>query len=879
MLLSSRYIVLPLTLLVSTVIVNVGIAASDGGKTSQQLALHSSLKKNKKFQQALKSLQQGLPLETEVLLRECMAHKSLPKEAKEVVRCLLAETLIRVGKIEEGLKLWSELPDSSLKSYWTAVGYMEQAYYTKAMQVVSTISEDDTLYDKALQLKARIAYKLKDRQLLVSNLTKLAKSSDAGMARSAKLLLADTLIDIKSFADASEMLEELKQELQASDNLSSTLIPCAALVEGKLAISQHQYDLAISVLSSQSERSASPKLLQDLAKLALAKAEIEKEKANPLQEEAETRAQESVDDDDVKPFEVSKVGTGYDRLLTFIGSNPDSPLLLDALDILTASDAFSTNPQALEKLTAWAQTKDNRQAAAIYTLGSHFLRKNDLTEAQKVCLSGIENQRQSVVVEKLCLNVISALIQKNRLDEAAELMGKYPDSQTNIIFQKAALAYQSKDYNTAASLFSDAAHHCSEPTAAAAIFNEMLSLLHAGAEEKQISLINKVQGTPQFQENLLFQQAHYAASRMSPRAVELLDSYLRIASVDEFKVQAQLDRANVALNLNPPDIAKVEELIPVIEKNELNYEHRMQVWRLKIMLAEQHQQWTTAIQHCRSAISADDKKKMSDALNLKLGELLYKNGDFHEAKIILQAFPTKFPESSLKASALFLAGKAAQQTNTATALTDSLAIFKSISTEESSFSLPAKIEEASILLRMGKADECIALLDELLKEKLPRYMRLLALSIQADAWVTKENTQSDTLQKAIALCTEILETPNLGMVWKFKALSQRAQFYERTNELQKALDDYASILAHTPQGVAANKRRDWHWFYHAGFSSIRIFGQLQRWNEAYALANKLAQTSGPRAREAADYVRRIKLEHFVWDEDKKSPITEPTENK
>ena len=179
----------------------------------------------------------------------------------------------------------------------------------------------------------------------------------------------------------------------------------------------------------------------------------------------------------------------------------------------------------------------------------------------------------------------------------------------------------------------------------------------------------------------------------------------------------------------------------------------------------------------------------------------------------------------------------------------------------------AKIEEASVLLRMGKADQCIAVLDELLSKPLPRYMRLLALSIQADAWVTKEDTHSDTLRKAINLCTEILNTPNLGLAWKFKTLTQRAQFYERLNDQEKALDDYASILVHTPSGSSANKRRDWHWFYNAGFASIRLMGQAQNWDGALALARKLAQTSGPRAREAAAYARRIQLEHFIWQED------------
>ncbi|MFQ7016694.1 MAG: tetratricopeptide repeat protein [Akkermansia sp.] len=311
----------------------------------------------------------------------------------------------------------------------------------------------------------------------------------------------------------------------------------------------------------------------------------------------------------------------------------------------------------------------------------------------------------------------------------------------------------------------------------------------------------------------------------------------------------------------------MQSTLPLLEKEQLTPDQAMQLGRLKILLAENLQEWTEAIQACRQTIALDKDGKQADALYLKLGELLYKNGDFHEAQLVLQPFPSKYPDSPLKAAALFLAGKAAQQSNTVNTLEAALTIFQTLGAGTTQFAQAAKIEEASVLLRMGKADQCIAVLDELLSKPLPRYMRLLALSIQADAWVTKEDTHSDTLRKAINLCTEILNTPNLGLAWKFKTLTQRAQFYERLNDQEKALDDYASVLVHTPSGSSANKRRDWHWFYNAGFASIRLMGQAQNWDGALALARKLAQTSGPRAREAAAYARRIQLEHFIWQED------------
>ena len=487
---------------------------------------------------------------------------------------------------------------------------------------------------------------------------------------------------------------------------------------------------------------------------------------------------------------------------------------------------------------------------------------------------GLSKYPQSLPVQILSLNTITVLLDKNRLQDAERLISKYPGSSPDLVFQQGALAFLKKDYSLAQKLFREAARRASETTAENALFNENLAALNANDASGAAALIKEASGSSRLRESILFEQAHYAAKRMAPQAAELLANFITLAETPALKTQARLDQVEVALNLNPPDLETVQAILPLLEKEQLSPEQTMQLARLNILEAESRQEWPNAIQSCRRAIALDSEGKQADMLYLKLGELLYKNGDFHEAQLVLQPFPSKYPDSPLQAAALFLAGKAAQQSNTGSTLNAALNIFKTLGAGDTPFAQPARIEEASVLLRMGKADQCIVALENLLSSPLPRYMRLLALSIQADAWVAKEDTHSDTLRKAINLCTEILDTPNLGLAWKFKALTQRAQFYERMNEQKKALDDYASILAHTPSGSSANKRRDWHWFYNAGFASIRLLGQLQDWDGALALAKKLAQTSGPRAREAAAYARRIQLEHFIWQDEPEASAPE-----
>ena len=754
-----------------------------------------------------------------------------------------------------------------MKSYWTAVGLFNKGSFTKALEKLTAIPETDPLSLYGLQLKAQLARQLQDRQLLLETLSRLGQAESPAVSRPARLLLADVLVNQECYQNAAAILEQLKTEDGTDSN--RLIRSYAELIEGKLAGKQGNLDQAIKTFSAVMDNKSYPEKIRDLSRLALAKAEIAREKSNPEQAEEETRSQPQEEE---APH---TAGTAEERLLAFIGGKAESALLMDAFNILLEEDIFRTNPQALEKLNGWVKARDaSRQPAAMYAMGILLLEKDDLSGAVKMAEEGLSKYPQSLPVQILSLNTITVLLDKNRLQDAERLISKYPGSSPDLVFQQGALAFLKKDYSLAQKFFREAARRASETTAENALFNENLAALNANDASGAAALIKEASGSSRLRESILFEQAHYAAKRMAPQAAELLANFITLAETPTLKTQARLDQVEVALNLNPPDLETVQAILPLLEKEQLSPEQTMQLARLNILEAESRQEWPNAIQSCRRAIALDSEGKQADMLYLKLGELLYKNGDFHEAQLVLQPFPSKYPDSPLQAAALFLAGKAAQQSNTGSTLNAALNIFKTLGTGDTPFAQPARIEEASVLLRMGKADQCIVALENLLSSPLPRYMRLLALSIQADAWVAKEDTHSDTLRKAINLCTEILDTPNLGLAWKFKALTQRAQFYERMNEQKKALDDYASILAHTPSGSSANKRRDWHWFYNAGFASIRLLGQLQDWDGALALAKKLAQTSGPRAREAAAYARRIQLEHFIWQDEPEASAPE-----
>lgn len=257
-------------------------------------------------------------------------------------------------------------------------------------------------------MKAQLARQLGDQQLLVESLIRLGRTDSPSVSHTANILLADTLAGMQNYTEAQAILEQVKNSLSGTEK-PPILLPYAELVDGKISVIQGNVDQAIKTFASIADNTSYPAKIRDLARVALAEGEILREKRNPGQAEEEARAQQPEEEN------IHTAGTGEDRLITFIGGKADSPLLMDAFNILLRENTFRTDPQALEKLTGWVNSKDaTRQPAAMYAMGSLLLEKGDLAGAIKLAGDGLAKYPQNVPVQTLCLNIITALLEKGR---------------------------------------------------------------------------------------------------------------------------------------------------------------------------------------------------------------------------------------------------------------------------------------------------------------------------------------------------------------------------------------------------------------------------------------------------------------------------------
>ena len=256
-------------------------AAPSAGDTFPQD--RQDLLKNKKYQQGLKALESRLPLEASKHFQECLSSQNLAESQKAIIRPFLAEALIRAKKTEEGLNAWEQLPDSPMKSYWTAVGLFNKGSFTKALEKLTAIPETDPLSLYGLQLKAQLARQLQDRQLLLETLSRLGQAESPAVSHPARLLLADVLVNQECYQNAAAILEQLKTETEAGTDSDRPIRSYAELIEGKLAGKQGNLDQAIKTFSAVMDNKSYPEKIRDLGRLALAKAEIAREKSNPEQ--------------------------------------------------------------------------------------------------------------------------------------------------------------------------------------------------------------------------------------------------------------------------------------------------------------------------------------------------------------------------------------------------------------------------------------------------------------------------------------------------------------------------------------------------------------------------------------------------------------------
>lgn len=244
----------------------------------------------------------------------------------------------------------------------------------------------------------------------------------------------------------------------------------------------------------------------------------------------------------------------------------------------------------------------------------------------------------------------------------------------------------------------------------------------------------------------------------------------------------------------------------------------------------------------------------------KVAELHSRGGDHAAAETILAGLAEKLPDEESAALAKFLAAQAAARSMSEPAADRALVWFNEIAQGQSSFRHRARFEQASLLLRRKNFADALALHDAVLAADPPAEVRHAARMERADILFAMAATDPGKLGEAAAAYASISEDKDAPADWRDQAACKRAAALARRGETEKALAIYREILDRSPQQGA-----DQFWFFKAGMDAARLLEEQRDWAAAVAVYDRLASASGAQREDLEQRARRLRLEHFIWE--------------
>jgi tetratricopeptide (TPR) repeat protein len=267
----------------------------------------------------------------------------------------------------------------------------------------------------------------------------------------------------------------------------------------------------------------------------------------------------------------------------------------------------------------------------------------------------------------------------------------------------------------------------------------------------------------------------------------------------------------------------------------------------------------TAIDEARSFLLKHPDSESEPEVRLKLGELLYRKGDFAAARVELETLARKFPDNTNEAPALFLAAKAAARIPSAEAPEAAMLLFEEVAATPGPLAHRARLEQAGIQSARGKADEANVILDKILSTDPTPDMKASVLMEKGKNLYSIGDTDPLSYKSAIEVWKQIaMENPDPA--WRNQALARIGTAQEKSGDLNAALASYYEVFKPSAEAPV-----EYFWFYKAGFAAALILESRKEWPEAIRVYELMAAMEGPRALEAKNRINQIRLENFIWD--------------
>lgn len=559
----------------------------------------------------------------------------------------------------------------------------------------------------------------------------------------------------------------------------------------------------------------------------------------------------------------------------FISQHPESNLVPEALDLVFRGDGFAAASLQAD-IESWVQSPHPTLACSAAVRRAESLRQSDPSAAASMIEKAMAAHPASPMAADLALTRCSLLADAGRKDEAASALATLQGANlpsalaARRSFLQARLAGVDNAHHEAAKLFLEAAPSGQPDATAAALFNAGLHALlveEGDTFESAVDSLARGQGhAPELGARLLLERGLYLSTRDPGLARLMLWRYLEAAPTDPERCRANLTLAEISLRESPPQIDKAENQLGKIDDSAPPPIRRQRDY-LRVWAAEKRGDVDAALAASSAFLARWPDSSLAEEVRFKVGESLAAAGRHSDARQQFAVIADN-PDSPLREAALFHSGLSAALNLATDSVDAAIATFQKVVDLKGPLRFLARRHQALALRRQGKTEAAAKLLNETLEgsDPPPPDERRAMVMLLAELILDSATADAQSLREAVRLFALVRNDASAPATERNRAAWFLGRAADQSGQPEVAAAtwfDAADSALTSADGVFDD------WSLRCGLSLVDLQGRQGNWSAAAALADRLGRSPHPRAADARALAERIRLQHFLFDEDPK----------
>lgn len=808
-------------------------------------SVSAQIEENPEFQAAEQALRDDLPSVAAEKFKRLYTDPDATESDRSKIGPRLLESLGRAGK---AIELLARSTDESVANhpatpFWKAVALIRLDRREDAQQLLALFENqpDDPFFVQAVLTRANLLVALRRPVEAREALEPLSGNSpDEDVERVVLLKAAEASLLAGDSAAAEETLAPLLEERgEEPDPELDYLLARTALEEDRFEEAETAFAKLIEAENAH---------IADGARLGLADA-------------------------------FSKRGRTEDavaELVKFANQRPESPQLRAAFQRLEKLD-FLAQERAPAILKTWAEDEQReRRAFAEFYLASYEKKESGLEAVIEPLEAFRKEFGDHFLLPAAMLELGSAYVEVGRPEDAIEVLKPFrtadPESELGraIRFLEARAQFEAGEFNEANQQFASAA--AGEPNAA---FNGAVAALYAeNVEAFQLEIQRFALGPEgiEARSELILERGLFHAANGDRSALTTLKEFLQENPDHERAPEAELAIAELFLLDFPPQLVAAREALESAKQRGLSEDLAEQADYVDFWIAASGEDLKTMVEIANAYFQKWESSPRRAEIRLRLGEIYFGRKDYPNAQNQFELLVQEVPEDPNAEIALFLAGKAASLSMSETGLDRAIENWGKVFDRQGPLAYEALRQQAVAKLKQNQPDQALRVLEEVLEAKadFDEAIELAALMNVGQAYVMKSTEHEVPIQMLVAainVYNEIISRPGISRFWSNQAAVRKGRCLELIEDDDQALETYYDVVSRSPVAdLDEDEEAEYTWFYRAGFAAIALLQNREEWRAAVKMADRLAATSGSRAHEAFEMAKKLRLEHFIWDE-------------